>query len=142
MKTSIYIIAVLFFHSYLHYSHAEVPAEKLKEFQRQIDAFNLWNGNFMEESFFAKWITDLTSEERAALIPMVQMHRDSVDRRMPDLREDWNGLLGYLGDEEAMRMSIDNWRKYRTPPQVANAESGQLPLFLEPDRIRRRQPRH
>lgn len=131
MTTKISTI-VFICHCLLNHSYAGVSVDKLKEFQRQIDAFHLTDGRTPEQ-YYAKWIMDLSPEERAALLPIVRKERDSVHPLMPAMREEWNGLLAYLGDEEAMKMNIEDWRNHGAHFEVARAESGQLPLFLEPE---------
>ncbi len=110
--------------------YAVVPEERISEFRKLINDFKLVDGPRTEENYFSKWIMNLNSDEKEALIPIVRQHRD---RPGSVTREDWNGLLAYLGDEVAVKMNIDNSRNHGAMLEVARAASGQVPVYLEPE---------
>ena len=128
--------ALSFCASLVYSANAEVTEERKEEFRKLMQNYILTFGGRTESQYYGRWITELNTEERAALIPIVREHRDKVDSRMPALREDWNGVLAYLGDEEAMKENIEHWRNRPDEGfdlEVMRAESGQLPLYLEPE---------
>lgn len=115
--------------------YGKVTDERKEELRQLVKSGNLADGSRTEQQYYARWIMSLSTEERAALIPIVQQHRDKIHRSLAEWREEWNGLLAYLGDDEAMKANIDYWRRVMPTGSltVIRAESGQLPIYLEPE---------
>jgi len=115
-------------------ANSQVTEDKLAEFKERVENRDLFDENSSDQRPYARWIMALSEAERAALIPIVQAHRDTRDL---DSRDEWNGLLAYLGDEEAARLNIENWRStWGHRLEVQYAETGQVPVFLEPELLR------
>lgn len=126
---TLWSLCVLIFHA-----SADVTDERREELRQRVENGELTDGFRTEQQYYAKWIMGLTIEERSALIPIVRQYRNHIPVSDPGSRADWNGLLAYLGDEAAMISNIEEWRRsgmYRL--EVERAESGQLPIFLEPE---------
>jgi len=121
---------------------AEITEARLNEFRELLDTQRRYYGDGSEEQPYAKWVMSLNAEERAALIIIAKERRDKIDPRMVGSKDTWNGLLAYLGDEEAMKANIENWRRVgsETTLEVMFAESGQLPLYFEPELFREGDP--
>ena len=112
---------------------AEVPDVRKEELRQLFKSRNLTDGNRTEQHFYADWILRLSAEERAFLIPIVQQQRTEALAFGERDQQHWNGLLAFLGDEEAMVANIEFWRGTGGDFEVSRAESGQLPLYLEPE---------
>ena len=117
---------------------AEVPEARLNEMQALIKSNKVYDGNQSEQQPFSKWIMELNAEERAALIPVVRKFADKGPPYGEADKQEWYGLLAYLGDEQAMIANIDYWRRAMPTGSltVERAESGQLPLYVEPELFR------
>ena len=115
---------------------AEITQARMNELQALVKAADIHGGNSSEQQPYANWIMELSAEERTALIPILQQRRDKIDPSVPAWRENWNGLLAYLGDEEAMIANIENWIRWGFPLEVKHAESGQLPIYFEQELFR------
>jgi len=112
-----------------------VSAERLAELEGNVRNGIVTDGSRTAHRWFAKWITDLTDEERATVIPIIQRHRDQIDEVWRTQIDEWDGVLGYLGSEEAVGHNISRWREFKMPGQltVVRAATGRLPIYLEPE---------
>jgi hypothetical protein len=113
---------------------AELTETRKNELEALVKIGDMHGGNESDQQPFSDWVLRLSGEERAWLIPIARQHREQIHPSMQELRENWNGLLAYLGDDEAMKMNIENWRNsFGARLEVNRAESGQLPLYFEPE---------
>ena len=131
MNTWVQLILFCYFCLLPSFASAEVTERKKAELERLVHSGKIRDASGTEEQYYAKWISELNTEERAALVPIVRELRDKIPNNQERDKQQWNGLLAHLGDEEALKINIENWRQFGYDLEVMFAESGQLPLYLE-----------
>ncbi len=118
MKEKIYLAAAILILQFGSTLCADVAESRKKEILKEVEADHLSDGSTSDENPFAAWIMDLTKEEKQWMIPHARKQRDHWDAVEKEFRgmgagfrEDWNGLLAYLGDDDALRALIDGMRQ-------------------------------
>src|SRR6266446_5488587 len=77
---------------------ADISQPRKEEILKQVEAGDFSGDPRSEGQPFAAWIMSLTPEERKWIIPFARKKRDERNADgMWGLREEWNGLLAYLG---------------------------------------------
>jgi len=138
MKANIYLGAAILILQVGSTLCADIAESRKMEILKEVEADHLSDGSTSQENPFAAWIMDLTKEEKQWMIPTARKRRDHWDaeaKAVPEFgvayRDDWNGLLAYLGDEDALRALIDRMRQSGGGLQVDHAASGRVPVYLE-----------
>jgi len=131
MNIRMVALRIIGLHFLLVSATAEVSEERKEEFQKLIHNYGATFGGRSEQHFYRDWLFQLSAEERAALIPVVQQQRNEALVFGEQNQQQWNGLLAFLGDEQAMVANIEYWKGTERDWQAGRAESGQLPLYFE-----------
>src|SRR6266446_10159040 len=100
MKMKVYtgLLSLAFFLS--GQLRGEISEARKKEITNYMEIGDYSGGSRSEEQPFADWIMRMTSDEKKWTIPLARKERDHWNAdQMPELREAWNGVLAYLGDD-------------------------------------------
>jgi hypothetical protein len=116
---------------------AEISEASKQEIAKHVESGDYSGGARSEQQPFAVWIMAMTPEEKLWAIPLARKKRDFYDREEAtyrqgaSTREEWNGVLAYLGDDEALKAHVEYWKRnpYGVLIAVKRAASGKLPLY-------------
>ncbi len=129
MKINIAILCFAF--CYGAEMRAEISEARKREIMNDVEAGDYIGDSTSESQPFAPWIMSLSSEERRWVIPFARKKRDEWTDSIV-FREAWNGVLAYLGDDDALRAHVaySKANEYRQIITVQHAASGQVPLYF------------